>query len=87
MSDAITVQMSQRGVVILPKALRERYKLRPGDRFTLLDLGGVFVLTPRRSEIDALADRITQALTERAETLETMLQILREERKRYGDQD
>lgn len=87
MTDAITVQMSQRGVVILPKALRERYKLRPGDRFTLLDLGGVFVLTPRRSEIDALADRITQALTERGETLETILQVLREERDRYGYQD
>lgn len=87
MSDAVTVQMTQRGVVILPKALRERYKLRPGDRFTLLDLGGIFVLTPRRSEIDALADRITQDLTEGGETLETMLQILREERKRYGDQD
>jgi len=87
MSDAVTVQMTQRGVVILPKALRERYKLRPGDRFTLLDLSGVFVLTPRRSEIDALADRITQALTERGETLETMLQVLREERERYGGQD
>ena len=87
MSDAVTLQMTQRGVVILPKSLRERYKLRPGDRFTLLDLGGVFVLTPRRSEIDALADRITQALTERGETLETMLQILREERERYGGQD
>ena len=87
MTDAVTVQMTQRGVVILPKALRERYKLRPGDRFTLLDLGGIFVLTPRRSEIDALADRITQDLTERGETLETMLQILREERERYGGQD
>ena len=87
MSGAITVQMTQRGVIILPKALRERYKLRPGDRFTLLDLGGIFVLTPRRSEIDALADRITQDLTERGETLVTMLQILREERERYGGQD
>ena len=87
MSHAVTVQMTQRGVIILPKALRERYKLRPGDRFTLLDLGGIFVLTPRRSEIDALADCITQDLTERGETLETMLQILREERERYGGQD
>ena len=87
MTDAVTVQMTQRGVVILPKALRERYKLRPGDHFTLLDLSGVFVLTPRRSEIDALADRITQALTQRGETLETMLQVLREERERYGGQD
>ncbi len=86
MSDTVTVQIAQRGVVTLPKALRERYNLQPGDRFTLLDLGGVFVLTPHRSEIDALADRLTQALTERGETLETMLQVLREERRRYADQ-
>jgi AbrB family looped-hinge helix DNA binding protein len=87
MSDTVTVQMSQRGIVTLPKALRKRYNLKPGDRFTLLDLGGVFILTPRRSEIDALADRITKVLTERGETLETMLQILREERERYAGQD
>ena len=84
MSDTVTVRMSQRGVVTLPKALREGYDLRPGDDFTLLDLGGVFVLSPRRSEVDSLADRLTQALTERGETLETMLQALREERERYA---
>jgi len=86
-SDTITVRMAQRGVVTLPKSLRQSYKLRPGDNFTLLDLGGVFVLSPRRSEVDSLADRLTQALTERGETLETMLQALREERERYASQD
>jgi bifunctional DNA-binding transcriptional regulator/antitoxin component of YhaV-PrlF toxin-antitoxin module len=86
MSDTITVQMGQRGVVTLPKTLRRSYNLQPGDTFTLLDLGGVFVLSPRRSEIDALADRLTQALTERGETLESMLQALREERERYAGQ-
>ncbi|MFH1926565.1 MAG: AbrB/MazE/SpoVT family DNA-binding domain-containing protein [Chloroflexota bacterium] len=86
MSDSITVRMAQRGVVTLPKVLREKYNLRPGDTFTLLDLGGVFVLSPRRSEIDALADRLTDALTERGETLESMLQAIREERERYTDQ-
>ena len=87
MSDTITVRMAQRGVVTLPKSLREDYNLRPGDSFTLLDLGGIFVLSPRRSEIDSLANRLTQALTERGETLETMLQALREERERYDSQD
>jgi len=86
MSDTITVQMAQRGVVTLPKALRQSYNLRPGDSLTLLDLGGVFVLSPRRSAIDSLADRLTQALIERGETLETMLQALREERERYASQ-
>jgi len=87
MSDTITVRMAQRGVVTLPKSLRQSYNLRPGDNFTLLDLGGVFILSPRRSEIDSLTNRLTQALTERGETLETMLQALREERERYDSQD
>ena len=86
MADTMMVRMSQRGVVTLPKALRESYNLRPGDRFTLLDLGGVFVLSSHRSEVDPLADRISQALTERGETLESMLQALREERDRYASQ-
>lgn len=86
MADTMTIQMAQRGVLILPKALRDSYNLQPGDSFTLLDLGGVFVLSPRRSEIDPIADRLTRALTEHGETLETMLQALREERERYGDQ-
>jgi len=86
MSDAMTVQIGQRGVVTLPKELRESYNLRPGDSLTILDLGGVFALSPRRSEVDALADRIAQALTAKGETLETMLQTLREERERYASQ-
>ena len=87
MSDTLTVRMSQRGVLTLPKALRESYNLRPGDSFTLLDLGGVFVLSPQRSDVDSLAERLTQALVEGGETLESMLQALREERDRYARQD
>ena len=86
MSDLITVQMGQRGVITLPKSLRESYNLKPGDDFTLLDLDGVFILSPRRSEIDSLADQITQALTEQGETLESMLITLREEREAYDSQ-
>jgi len=78
----ITLQMAQRGIITIPKSLRESYGLQPGDTFTLLDLGGVFVLSPRRSEIDALADRMAAQWAEDGETLETMLQALREERDR-----
>lgn len=81
MSDTITIQMAQRGVMTLPKNLRDRYKLKPGDSFTLFDLGGVFVMSPRPSEIDLLADRLSQSLMEEGETLETMLRVLREERQ------
>jgi len=86
MSDAMTVQIGQRGVVTLPKELRQSYNLRPGDSLTIIDLGGVFALSPRRSEVDALAERIAQTLSAKGETLETMLQTLREERERYAGQ-
>jgi len=82
--DTINLQLAQRGVIVLPKPLREAYNLHPGDQFTLLDLDGVFVLSPRRSEIDALADRISQELAKKGETLESMLVALREERERYA---
>jgi bifunctional DNA-binding transcriptional regulator/antitoxin component of YhaV-PrlF toxin-antitoxin module len=87
MAEPMTVQVAQRGVVVLPKALRQEYGIRTGDRLTLLDLGGVFVLSRRPSEADALAERISGALAEQGQTLEGMLQVLREERERYGAGD
>jgi bifunctional DNA-binding transcriptional regulator/antitoxin component of YhaV-PrlF toxin-antitoxin module len=85
MLSSITLQVAQRGLITLPKALRKVYNIHPGDRLTLLDLGGVFVLTPQPSEVDGLADRLAAQLQDRGETLESMLQALREERERYGD--
>jgi len=78
---AVNLQMAQRGVITIPKSLRESYGLKPGDTFTLIDLGGVFVLSPRRSEVDALADKIARQWTEDGVTLEAMLRALHEERE------
>ena len=83
MTDAMTVQVAQRGLVTLPKALRDTYRIREGDQLTLLDLGGVFVFSPRRSEIDDLSEALSTSLAERGESLESMLQALREARQRY----
>ncbi|MFQ5410383.1 MAG: AbrB/MazE/SpoVT family DNA-binding domain-containing protein [Anaerolineales bacterium] len=85
MLNTVTLQMTQRGEIILPKALRDEYNLKPGDNFTLLDLGGVFVLSPRQSQVDALAERVTRRLSEKGETQESMLRALREVRKQYRD--
>jgi bifunctional DNA-binding transcriptional regulator/antitoxin component of YhaV-PrlF toxin-antitoxin module len=83
MRDTTVIQMGQRGVLTLPKALRDHYGLQSGDDFTLLDLGGVFLLSPTRSEIDSLAEQLTASLAQEGETLESMLAALREERERY----
>jgi bifunctional DNA-binding transcriptional regulator/antitoxin component of YhaV-PrlF toxin-antitoxin module len=84
MGKTLTVQISQRGVLTLPKILRERYKLNPGDVVSVIDLGGAFVISPRRLEVDRLADEIASALVGRGESLESMLTTLREEREKYG---
>lgn len=81
----VTLRVAQRGVITLPKTLREMYGIAEGDTIRLLDLGGVFVLTTRPAEVNALADRLAADLTAKGETLESMLQALREERARYGD--
>jgi bifunctional DNA-binding transcriptional regulator/antitoxin component of YhaV-PrlF toxin-antitoxin module len=86
MFDTMNIQMSERGVFVLPKALREAYRLEAGHNFTLLDIGGVFVLSPRTTEIDVLADRIADTLINKGETLESMIKALREEREQYNGQ-
>lgn len=87
MANSITLTLGQRGVLTLPKSLRQQYSFEPGNPFTLLDLGGVFVLSPRSLQIDELSARITKSLSEKGEDLEGMLRVLREQRERYGDQD
>ena len=83
MEEMSEIQMALRGVIVIPKRLRQAYNLKAGSRMTLLDLGGVFVLSPQVSEVDTLADRVSRSLAEQGVTLEGMLRTLREERERY----
>ena len=73
-----TLQIAQRGLITLPQELRKTYNIQPGQEMNLFDLDGVFVLSPRPSQVDAIADRIAEELGRRGETLESMLAALRE---------
>lgn len=84
MQTTFTIQVAQRGLVTLPKEVRKAHNIEPGQQMTLLDLGDVFVLSPRPSQVDALADRIADELADRGETLASMLQTLREVRAEYA---
>ncbi len=74
---ALDVRLAQRGLLTLPGSWRRKYGLKPGVRLTLLDLGGVFVVSPRGGETDALADRLARSLARRGLSLEQMLRDLR----------
>ncbi len=83
MNDTTISRIAKRGLVTLPKEWRKTYNLDAGDTITLLDLGGVFVISPRPSEVDHLANRMASALARQGDTLENMLAALREARVAY----
>jgi AbrB family looped-hinge helix DNA binding protein len=78
-----TVQVRQRGSLTLPATLRERYNIKPGDTFRIIDLDGILVLTPMVPMIPELAREIERARIESGLSVEEMLSSLREQRKRY----
>ena len=78
-----TVQVRQRGSLTLPASLRERYKIKPGDTFRILDLDGIMVLTPMVPMVPELAREIERARIEAGLSVEEMLSSLREQRERY----
>ena len=40
------VKVSQKGWVVIPAALRQRYELEPGSLLQVVDYGGVLALVP-----------------------------------------
>lgn len=84
MNNTFQVQVVRRGVITLPKELRDQNQINEGDSLTLIDLGdGIFVLSPRRSRVDEIADKLADEWKESGETLESMLVTLREVRAEY----
>jgi len=84
MNNTFTVQVVQRGLITLPRELREQNQIREGDMLTLIDLGdGIFVVSPRRSRVDEIANKLAKEWQDSGETLESMLTTLREVRGEY----
>ena len=78
-----TVQVRNRGVLTLPASIREKYDIKTGDTFQLLDLDGLFVLTPMVPLVPELAREIERARLEAGLSTEELLGALREQRERY----
>ena len=78
-----TIQVRQRGTLTLPADLREKYGIRSGDTFRLVDLDGVFVLTPMVPMVPELAREIEQMRQEAGLTTQELIVSLREQREAY----
>jgi bifunctional DNA-binding transcriptional regulator/antitoxin component of YhaV-PrlF toxin-antitoxin module len=77
-----TIQVRQRGTLTLQAEVRQRYNIKPSDAFRLLDLDGIFVLTPMVPMVPELAREIERACLEAGLSVEEMLKGLREQRER-----
>jgi bifunctional DNA-binding transcriptional regulator/antitoxin component of YhaV-PrlF toxin-antitoxin module len=84
--EARTIQLRGRGSLTLPATFRERHGLHEGDVLTLVDLGGVFVLSPKVGVVGKLAREIEALRRESGLSLDDLLTAVREERARYGSE-
>jgi bifunctional DNA-binding transcriptional regulator/antitoxin component of YhaV-PrlF toxin-antitoxin module len=78
-----TVQIRKRGVVTLPADLREKYAIKEGDTYRLVDLDGIFVLTPMVTMVPELVREIERLRLDAGVSTEELIRGLREERERY----
>lgn len=84
MNNTFEVKVVRRGVITLPKELRDHNRIKEGDVFTLIELGdGLIVMSPHRSHVDDIADKLAAEWESSGATLETMLSALREARAEY----
>lgn len=78
-----TMQVRQRGTFTFPADLRRRYNIRSGDTYRIVDLDGIFVLTPMAPMVPELANEIERMRLEAGLSTEELLTGLRKQRLRY----
>ena len=81
------LQVHQRGTVTLPADIRQRYGIQAGDMLRLVDLEGVFILTPLTTVVADLASQMEAIRLELGLDTAELLATLREERVRYTDEN
>lgn len=77
------VEVTSRGVITIPKSVRDNNEFCEGQKLVCIDLGGgVIVLSKRPSRIDEMVDELRDSLLAKGATLESMLRQLREMREK-----
>ena len=82
--NVVTIEMEERGVLRLPKALRSKYRLRKGDDVHLLDLEGYVLLTLGPSRVAELSAYLEKMRKQAGLSEANLLEGLDEQRRRYS---
>jgi bifunctional DNA-binding transcriptional regulator/antitoxin component of YhaV-PrlF toxin-antitoxin module len=86
MKNTYQVQVGRRGVITFPKELRDQNNIADGEILNLIELSkDVFVISRRRSRVDEVANKLAQEWQDSGESLESMLNTLREVRAEYDE--
>jgi bifunctional DNA-binding transcriptional regulator/antitoxin component of YhaV-PrlF toxin-antitoxin module len=84
------VRLRERGQITMPQIVRESLNVAQGDILTLLQIGDLVLLTPRKPQVPQLAEQIVAIMEDEKVSLADLLLGLQEERKaiyreRYQD--
>lgn len=76
----MTTKLSEKGQIVIPAELRERYAIRPGDKIELMDIGGEIVIIPIavKSPIDE-----SKGLLRGGKSTKDILKLIRKEEKGF----
>ncbi|MBO8174772.1 MAG: AbrB/MazE/SpoVT family DNA-binding domain-containing protein [Thermococcus sp.] len=47
----VTVKVSSKGQIVLPKSIREKFGIKAGDEVEILDLGNELIIVPIKKDI------------------------------------
>ena len=80
----VIIRVRSRGAITLPANIREKYGIKTGDAFRLVDLDGVIVFTPMAPMVPELARKIEQARLDTGLSIDDLINSLQEQRHRYS---
>jgi len=80
-SKTFPVRLRRRGQITVPQTVRDDLSVTEGDILTLLQVGDVVLLTPRRPQVPRLADKIADMMESEDVSLADLLEGLKEERE------
>ena len=72
-----TIEFIKKGQVTIPKRIREALDIEPGQKGTLIEVGGALLILPHPSQTPALFDEVREGLGTSDMSLEEMVLEMR----------
>lgn len=80
-SKMTTVKVSSKGQIVLPKDIRERFNIKPGDEVEIFEFGREIVLVPIKRDVKL------RGLIKFNKPLKELLREIKEEEKTLEDKE